>query len=85
MVGSLVGCCACAVSGHTAALPRSVMNSRRFTADASLLSIERIARLGYGRRRLLRCGISIKPMSEMGHSRPIDTVTAVAACPLHLQ
>src|SRR5262245_45483394 len=31
MVGSFPGCCARAVSGHAAAPPSSVMNSRRFT------------------------------------------------------
>jgi hypothetical protein len=29
MVGSFVDCCALAASGHTAAAPSSVMNSRR--------------------------------------------------------
>ena len=38
--------CARAASGHAApAPPSSVMNSRRFTADASVLPTERIAHL----------------------------------------
>jgi hypothetical protein len=32
--------------------------------------------------RLLRCGISIQPMSQMGHSRRIDPLPMLAACPL---
>src|SRR5262249_331510 len=35
------GCCARAASGHAAVLPRSVMNSRRFTASGSRASTER--------------------------------------------
>src|SRR5262249_34681718 len=35
MVGSLAGCCALAASGHAAAPPMSVMNSRRFMAARS--------------------------------------------------
>jgi hypothetical protein len=33
-----------------------------------VLPAERVAHLSYG-RRLLRCGISIQPMSQLGHSR----------------
>ena len=39
----------------------------RFKPDASVLPTERIAHLSYD-RRLLRCGISIRPMSQMGHN-----------------
>jgi len=35
-----------------------------------VLPAERIAYLSYG-RSLLRCGISVRPMSQMGHSLPI--------------
>jgi hypothetical protein len=34
-----------------------------------VLPTERIAHLSCG-RRLLRCGISVRPMSQLGHSRP---------------
>src|SRR5690349_8378190 len=40
--------------------PRSLMNSRRPTAVAPVLPTERIAHFNYG-RRLLRCGISVRP------------------------
>jgi hypothetical protein len=36
-------------------------------------------------RRPLRRGISSRLMSAWGHLRPADTLTAVAACPLHLR
>jgi hypothetical protein len=32
MTGTFAGCCARAASGHAAAPPSNVMNSRRFTA-----------------------------------------------------
>jgi len=35
-----IGCCARAASGHVAAPPSSVMNSRRFTALPPVLSVE---------------------------------------------
>src|SRR5262245_30957404 len=34
---------------------------------------------------LLHCGISIRPMSESGHSLHIDETEASAQCPLHPQ
>ena len=37
-ITGIAGCCARAASGHAAAPPSSVMNSRRFTADASRAS-----------------------------------------------
>jgi hypothetical protein len=36
-------------------------------------------------RRLLRCEISIRLMTGVGHFRRIDTLSTLAACPLHLQ
>src|SRR5262249_20332442 len=40
MVGNFGVCCALAASGHAAALPSSVMNSRRFTSDLAPSSQE---------------------------------------------
>jgi hypothetical protein len=46
-----------------------------------VLPTERIAHLSYG-RSLLRCGISVRPMSQMGHLRQTETLPTLAACPL---
>jgi hypothetical protein len=56
------------------------MNSRRFTVQCFPVLSAKIAHLGY-RRRLLRCGISIQPMSQMGRvSRVSPVYTAVRNC-----
>jgi hypothetical protein len=71
-------CRARATSGHAiAAPPSSVMRSRRFTAGASALPSEKIAQ-----GETVRCGISTRPMSLVGHLRPIDLPFVFAACPL---
>src|SRR5262249_22201128 len=45
-ITGIAGCCARAVSGHAAAPPRRVMNSRRFKPKPPVLPTERIAHLG---------------------------------------
>jgi hypothetical protein len=53
-------------SGYAAAAPPStVMNSRRSLPMRPVLPTERIAQLSYD-TRLLRCGISVRPMSAAG-------------------
>ncbi len=49
-----------------------------------VLPIERIAYLHTG-TRLLRCGISIWPLSAGGHFRRTDTPDQFVACPLYLR
>jgi hypothetical protein len=46
-----------------------------------VLPTERIAHLSFG-RRLLRCGISIRPMSAQGQFRPTRSKRDVPVCPL---
>src|SRR5262245_55244406 len=41
-ITGIAGCCARAASGHAAALPRSVMNSRRFNSNLSRASTRKI-------------------------------------------
>jgi len=45
MMANLPACCARAASGHATAPPRSVMNSRRFTAQCPVRPTEKIAHL----------------------------------------
>jgi hypothetical protein len=58
------------------------MNSRRFTASASRASNRKDSTPPH-RGRLLRCGISTRPMSLVGHSRPRRTKPHHSPCPLH--
>src|SRR5262249_60677715 len=46
-----------------------------------VLSTERIAHLSYG-RRLLRCDISVGPMTALGQKRRGPSARADTACPL---
>src|SRR5262245_11024610 len=78
MVGSFLGCCPRAASGHTAAaLPSVTTNSRRWMWVAidppvgvmSMQRRERYHALPKGRTMLLRCESLEPPMSEVGHSR----------------
>src|SRR5262249_1394058 len=46
-----------------------------------VLPTEKIAHLSYD-RRLLRCGISIRPLTAMGHQRPRLLMPRVLECPL---
>jgi hypothetical protein len=57
----------------------NAMNSRRFTAIASRASDLRIAHVMYG-GRLLRCGISIQPMSQIGLVSASPVQTAMRNC-----
>jgi hypothetical protein len=77
------GCCARVASGQAAAAPpTSVMNSRRCPVPL-VLPTERITHLNYG-RRLLRCGISLRPMTASGHST-FARSQHVRLAPLHLR
>src|SRR5262249_9537613 len=69
----ITGCCACgAASGHGAAAPpSSVMNYDVSLLMAPVLPTERITHLKYG-RRLLHCGISIRPMPGSGQERRLS-------------
>ena len=73
-------CCARAASGQAAVPPISAMNERRFTDQFSPVLLPRKDSTARYCSRLLRCGISIWATSAGGHSRPIDTAIAVAAC-----
>jgi hypothetical protein len=78
-ITGIAGCCARAASGHAAAAPpSSVIKSRRFTADASGVSDRNDSTLRYG-SRLLRCGISVRPMSQMVQERRIGAVRNISA------
>jgi hypothetical protein len=68
-----------AASGDAAAPPRSVMKARRFTAGPSHASNRK------DNTALLRCGISIWPLSLVGQSFRIDTAVTGGQRPLHLQ
>ena len=62
-------CCARARRGQVAAAPpSSVMNSRRFT-DQYLRCLDRKDSTPRWGRRLLRCGISTRLMTAVGHVR----------------
>src|SRR5262245_54464472 len=76
MVGSFLGCCPRAASGHTAAaLPSVTTNSRRWMWVAidppvGVMPMQRRGRyhaLPKGRTMLLRCESLEPPMSEVGH------------------
>jgi hypothetical protein len=45
-ITGIAGCCARAASGHAAAAPRSVMSSRRFTAQCLRASTEKDSTIG---------------------------------------
>src|SRR5262249_51380515 len=76
------GCCARAATGHVAAAPPTrVMNSRRFTAQCLRASTERIAQP----EGLLRCAISILPLSALGHQRPRRPKPYVEARPFRAE
>src|SRR5262245_31957842 len=70
--------CARAASGHAAALPSSVMNSRRFT-ERCLPCFEAEDSTPAD---LLHCGIPKEPLSAVGHERQIDRLATWAALPL---
>src|SRR6516225_7039234 len=71
--------CARAASGHAAVMPPSrVTNSRRFTASGSRASGKKDSTPGRG---LLRCGISIRPMSALGQKRTKRHLGAMSALP----
>jgi hypothetical protein len=65
-----VACCARAGSGHVAAPPSSVMNSRRFAARC-LPCFDRKDSTPRHARRLLRCGISVGLMSRRRVRHPV--------------
>jgi uncharacterized protein YchJ len=82
-VAGIAGCCARAANGHaTAALPTSVMNSPFhsivLSALAALIEMALPAPSVLDQKdstpqydmRLLRCGISTRLMTAVGHSRP---------------
>jgi hypothetical protein len=76
-------CCARDARGHAiTALPMSVMNSRRFTSRAPVLRPKHST--GRCGGRLLRCGISIRPMTAMGQERRIGAVRNISAFPPRL-
>src|SRR6516164_2474855 len=82
IVGSFPACCARAATGHVAAAPPTrVMNSRRFTAQCLRASTERIAQP----EGLLRCAISILPLSALGHQRPRRPKPYVEARPFRAE
>jgi hypothetical protein len=68
-------CCARATSGHVAAPPSNVMNSRRFTPMSPVLPNRKDS------TALLRCGISIWSMSLVGQIRSSDDVGCTTALP----
>src|SRR5262245_25343930 len=59
-------CCARATSGHAAAPPTSVMNSRRFTAQC--LQCRSAYDRGIAQRRVLHCGISNRLWTGLGQN-----------------
>jgi len=79
-MGSLAPCCARAASGHAAALPRSRMNSRRFTASASR-ALKRKDSTPPHLGRLLHCEISTRPMSLVGQTRSFGDVGSMSGLP----
>jgi hypothetical protein len=58
-------------------VPMSVMNSRRFTAQ--YLPCSRTKGMAHG--GLLRCGISIRPMSALGQTRSFGDVGSMSGLP----
>ena len=59
------------------------MNQGEALLAPPALPTERIAHLGG--RRLLRCGISIRLMTAVGHLRQTETLPTPAACPLRAE
>src|SRR5262245_19685905 len=87
MVGSFLGCCPRAASGHTAAaLPSVTTNSRRWMWVAidppvGVMPMQRRGRyhaLPKGRTMLLRCESLEPPMSEVGQSRSFGDVDSMS-------
>jgi hypothetical protein len=73
--------CACAASGHAAAPPRSVMNSRRFMgAPTSALGPDITTPLR--KNAAVHHSKNCVMMSQMGHSRPRPAKPKAEACPL---
>ena len=71
MVGSFPGCCARAAIGHACRAAEQRDELAAFHCPMPpVLSTERIAHLDG--RRLPRCGISIQPMSQLGHPRHFE-------------
>src|SRR5262249_7804935 len=85
-----IACCARAASGHAAAPPRSVMNSRRFIACPwhAKFGVQdhqnRKVRQTKPVSGAAKCAATkpARPMTVLGHQRPVDTPAAVAPCPI---
>src|SRR6516165_12816224 len=83
MIGSLLGCCACAASGHPAAPPRSLISSRRLMVSPAPRTESLTKEYHIFDRELRRLLDPSGPplMSALGHKRTLKRLHPMSALP----